>query len=350
MAAIFSCRDKVESTRPVRADITESVYASGYVKSVDQYEVFSSVNGVIREVHVKEGDVVRKGQRLATLVNETPRLAQENARLSAEYTTQEANKDRLRELESDIALARSKLENDSILLERQRHLWSQQIGSRYDLEQRTLAFDNAAAAYRAAVLRYSELEKQRDFQASQARKNFEISSRQLNDYTVQARIDGKVYSVLKEAGEMVTAQTPIALVGSDKDFVLELQVDEYDIGRIRTGQKVVLTMDSYKGRTFEAVVQKIYPLMNERSRTFEVEATFTKGPEVLYPNLTVEANVIILVKHGALIIPRGYLIGDTVVRLRDKKLKKVSIGVRDYKQAEVVSGLTKDDVIIKPAP
>lgn len=93
-----------------------------------------------------------------------------------------------------------------------------------------------------------------------------------------------------------------------------MQVDEYDIARIQTGQKIVLNLDSYKGLVFEAVVTKINPIMNERLRSFTVEAGLITKPSALYPNLTTEANIIIQTKERALLIHRNYLIDESFVR------------------------------------
>jgi multidrug resistance efflux pump len=49
--------------------------------------------------------------------------------------------------------------------------------------------------------------------------------------------------------------------------------------RVALGQKVLVTMDSYKGEVFDAIVDKIYPIMDERSRTFMIEAHFVRPPE-----------------------------------------------------------------------
>ena len=80
-------------------------------------------------------------------------------------------------------------------------------------------------------------------------------------------------------------------------------------------------MDSYKGQVFEAEVKKINPVMNAQSKSFLVEAVFLTPPPALYPNLTTEANIIIAVKDKVLTIPR---------------------------KVEIISGLTKNDVILKP--
>jgi multidrug efflux pump subunit AcrA (membrane-fusion protein) len=157
-----------------------------------------------------------------------------------------------------------------------------------------------------------------------------------------------VYSLIKEPGEMVSPQTPLAVIGDATLFLLEMQIDEYDIAKIKLGQTVLLTMDSYKGQMFEAKVSKIIPLMNERSKSFTVEAEFVKQPPVLYPNLTAEANIIIRSKENALIIPRSYLLNDSFVRVGKNKIKKVVTGLKDYQKVEIVNGLTFHDVIFKP--
>jgi multidrug efflux pump subunit AcrA (membrane-fusion protein) len=55
---VVSCKNGNEQTRPVVENISESVYASGIVKSKNQYQVYSTVNGLIQEILVHDGDVV----------------------------------------------------------------------------------------------------------------------------------------------------------------------------------------------------------------------------------------------------------------------------------------------------
>jgi multidrug efflux pump subunit AcrA (membrane-fusion protein) len=191
------------------------------------------------------------------------------------------------------------------------------------------------------------MQKQVSFQAKQSQKNLQISKTITGDYTIKSEYDGKVYSILKEKGEMLNTQSPVALIGDAADFILELQVDEYDIAKIRLGQKIVLNMDSYKGEVFEAVVQKIDPLMSERSKSFTIEAAFTKQPPALYPNLTCEANIIIREKEKALTIPRSCLMEDDYVLMENNEKRKVTTGLKDYRKVEILNGLTVNDRILK---
>ncbi|MDR6560773.1 MULTISPECIES: efflux RND transporter periplasmic adaptor subunit [unclassified Arcicella] len=346
---LFSCKKTQEQTQPEVMNISESVYASGIVKSKNQYQVFSKVNGIIDELYVKEGDFVQKGQPLMKIFNQTSKLNTENAALIVENTAINANADKLKDLSIAIDLAHKKLQSDSLLFLRQSNLWAQQIGTKVELEQRELAYSNAKTAYQSAILKYKELKRQVNFSAAQSKKNLAISQTMEADYTLKSEYTGRLYSLQKEKGEMVNLQTAIAVIGDANMFSLELQVDEDDVVRVKIGQKIMVSMDSYQGKAFEAIVYEIDPLMNEKTRAFTVKAYFTKQPKLLYPNLTVEANIIIQTKQKALTIPRNYLVDDSYVLNEKNEKVKVKIGLKDYQSVEIISGLTAQDIILKPA-
>ncbi|MFM9910132.1 MAG: efflux RND transporter periplasmic adaptor subunit [Chitinophagaceae bacterium] len=345
----ISCKSKQEKIKPVEEKITESVYASGIIKSNNQYKVFSTVNGVIAAIMVKEGDVVKKGDAIIKLVNTNAQLNNENAALSSDYAATSANTERLNELQIATNLAKSKMTEDALLQQRQQNLWNENIGTKNELEQRQLAYKTSVTAYQAAELRYTQLQKQINFQAKQSQNNLQISSSIKNDYTIKTNADGKVYNIILKQGEMVNTLSPVAIIGDANNFMMELQVEEFDINRIKTGQKIMLSMDSYKGQVFEAVVTKINPTMNERSKSFTIEALFIKQPATLYPNLTCEANILIQQKEKAITIPRNYLLAGDSVLIESKKKRKVIVGLKDYQKVEIISGITVNDFIYKPA-
>lgn len=349
LVLLVACSKKQESTQPVVQDITESVYASGTVKSRDQYQVFASANGLIEKILVREGDTIKRGQPIITIVNTAAKLSEANARLATENASLSSNTDKLNELRSGINLARAKVQNDSTMLQRQRALWAQQIGTRNDVDMRELQFRNSVTALEAAISRYNDAVKQLRFAERQSQNNLRISSSMSADYTVRSETNGRLYKLLKEKGEMVNMQTPVAIIGKADEFILELQVDEYDIARIRLGQELIVRMDSYKDSVFNAVITRIDPIMNDRTRSFLVEAVFSRQPPALYPNLTAEANIVIQTKKKAVTIPRAYLVDETYVLVNDDKKKKVVTGLKDYEIVEIISGLAKDETIYKPA-
>lgn len=345
---LASCGKKQESTSATTQTITESVYASGYVKSRNQYQVFSKTSGTLQKIWVKKGDAVRVGQLLFSVSGDVSRLNADNARLAANFSDLSANQDKLRELELSIEVSKKKMDQDALNLQRQKKLWQDEIGTRFELEQRELAYANSKAAYESARLRYQELKKQLQFSAEQSRNSWSISQSLLKDIEIRSEVDGRIYSIQKEKGELVSPQAPLALLGDASAYTLLLQVDENDIIHVKPGQQVFITLDSYKGQVFEARVDAINPLMNERSRTFEVEATFVKQPETLYPNLTFEANIVLQIKEKALTIPRSYLVDEEFVWVGKSEKRKVKTGLKDYQKVEILEGLSSSDKIFMP--
>lgn len=350
MTFLLSCREEMEQVKPSLQTVTESIYASGKIKSEQQYLVYAAVTGILKQVLVEEGQLVGKGQAIFIIENKTPELNVENARLAMELAKEnyQGEAARLKELELQISLAKEKMALDSIQLTRQNNLWSQGIGTQLELDGRKISYETSRNNYLTLLQQYrqSNINLKNDW--LRAQNNYQISLSSKGDFTVRSEINGKVYEVNKLSGELVNPQQSLAIIGSADDFVIEMQVDEYDIVRLKVGQEVLLSMDSYKGQVFKAKVSRILPLMNERSRTFTVEAKFDNLPPVVYPNLTAEANIIVRTKEKALTIPRSYLTENNEVILSDGQRKKIEIGIADLQKAEVISGLDTGTTIIKP--
>lgn len=345
---VLSCKEKRESTKPHAGGITEAVYAAGFVKSQGQYQVFPKSNGIIRKFYVQKGDIVSKGQIIASISSDVSKLNVENAELSAQFADYNANQNKISEAKSSLQLALKKLQSDSIVYQRQKRLWNEQIGTKFELEQRELQLTNSRTSFEAALYRLRELERQLKFNSEQSKKTERISKSFLTDYEVRSEKEGRIYTILKEEGEMAGPQSPIAILGDARNFYVLLQVDENDITKITPGQKVSLRLESYKNEVFEAVVTKVLPFMNERTRSFEVEATFTNAPPNLYPNLTLEANIIISKKDKTITIPRKYLTEDNEVWINKKDKRKVKTGLQDYDKVEIIEGLKENETIYLP--
>ena len=329
---VISCKDTTEKIKPTVSSITESIYASGVIKSKNQYQVFPTVNGIIQNIFLSEGDSVTVGTPILSIFNEAQKLSKDNALLSEQFFDINANQGKINEAKLLVSLSQNKMKNDSMMLVRQKNLWQQQIGTKVELEQKELTFQNSKTAYYSSVQKYDDLKRQLNLISQQAINNFNISSKQENDFTIKSEINGVVYNIFKSKGEIASIQNPVAVIGDANQFLLEMQVDENDIFKLKKGLLVFITMDSYKGKVFEATVTKIYPMMNERSKTFLIEATFVKQPEILYPNITFEANIILQSKANSLLIPRDYLLNDSIVIKSNKKKVVVKTGLKDYQK------------------
>ncbi len=347
---LFACKSKVEKIQPELSSITESIYASGKIRSENQYQAYVTVSGIISTVFVREGDSVKIGDPILSVFNEAQKLNKANAAASSVFSDYNANIEKLREGKSNMDMAQIKMKNDSVLLVRQRNLWAQQVGTKVELEQREIAYDNTRTNYYASMGRYLDLKRQLNYNSDQAKRNLQISERMEADYTLRSEVNGVVYSLLKKKGELVNPQAPAAIVGDSRLFVLEMQVDEFDITRIQKDMLVLVSMDSYKGQVFEARVSKINPIMNERSKSFLVEAVFVKQPDVLFPNISFEANILVRTKEKVLLIPRNYLVNDSMVMKANGEMQKVETGLKDYQKIEIISGLSENDELIKAQP
>lgn len=346
----MGCKNGKESVKVSRNSITESVYASGVVKAKGQYQAFALVNGILKEIRVAEGDTVKAGDILFVIDNRGTALSAENAALAYELSQKNAglNSDRLQEFKTALDLAHKRMREDSMMMVRQQNLWKQNIGSKTQVEQAELAYQTSNANYTSAINRLNQAQLQLESERNIARNNLAISQRNVADFIVRSELDGQVFDILKDPGELVSPQSPLAIVGSADSFILELQVDEYDITQVKIGQKVLVSMDSYKGEAFEAVVSRINPIMSESSRTFLVEATFTQQPKVLYPNLTLEANIVLETHKDALVIPRSYLIRDSLILTAEEESTKVATGLKNYEFVEITNGAAEGQTIYKP--
>ncbi|HEY4965099.1 MAG TPA: efflux RND transporter periplasmic adaptor subunit [Puia sp.] len=348
LLGLVSCTAKLEKTSPQTGNITASVYAAGFVKARNQYQVYSTVSGIVDKIYVTENDRVKKGTPIMLIADQPSRLNRENSDLSAQYAALQTNEDKLTDLKNNIDLAGSKYQNDSLVAKRQENLWSQGIGSKLEMEQKDLAAQSSKIAMESAKIKYNDLLRQLKLNDRQSQNNLAISRSRENDYTIKSELAGRMYFIYPKRGEIISPQTVLAVIGDSSAFYLELEVDEYDIVKLKTGQEIIITMDSYRNEVFEARVTKIDPLMNDRTKTFRVEAEFTKRPPVLYPNLTVEANIVIQTKEKAITIPRNYLVNDSFVIVNKTEKRAVKTGIKDYQRVEIIQGLSDQDIIYKP--
>jgi HlyD family secretion protein len=114
MILIFlSCNGKKETITPEVKNISESVYASGIVKSKNQYEVYPKANGIVNKIAVKEGGFVKTGHLLFSIENPNAKLSVDNARLNAEMNDYYTNSEKLNDAYNSMQLARKNLSNDS---------------------------------------------------------------------------------------------------------------------------------------------------------------------------------------------------------------------------------------------
>jgi HlyD family secretion protein len=350
IAILFSCNNKEDGIKPTMGDVTESVYASGVIKAENQYTVFATASGVLKKIKVTVGQSISKGQSLFEIESEKAQLNTQNARLNYQLS-QEGNQyiqDKITEMEIKVQSASDKLALDKSLYDRNNRIKEYKIISEVDFEKVENAYKNSKLNYESAKNQLAQFKAQLQNEQNRNSINLKINQQSQSDFNIKSIFSGQLFDVLVKEGTLISPQIPLAIIGQKDAFLIELEVDENDMVRVKQNQNILITMDSYKEQVFEATVDKIYPIMDERSRTFKIEAHFKNQPQKLYPNLTAEANIVIQTKKNALTIPKNYLLKDDFVLVNKTEKRKVKVGLSDYQKVEILNGLKPDETIYKP--
>jgi HlyD family secretion protein len=346
---LLSCGKEKEKFYPRYMPLIQAVYASGKIKSFNEYKVYSTASGLLKSRKVSEGDIIHQGQVIAEIQSDVSDIRMNNSRTLLKQAEKNASSDSpvLLELKSQIESAKLKMENDSSNFFRYQNLLKQGIGTKADVDAREVMYKTSKNNYIAAYKRYLTTKDQLDTDYKNASSQAQISYSTKNDFEIRSMISGKVYALYKEMGEMINPQEPVALIGDDKKFIVELSVDELDINKVKAGQKVLITMDTYGEKVFNAVITKIYPLLDSRTQTFTVDAEFVNSPENLFPGLTAEANIVISQSARSLVIPSGFVFpGDSVILEKGTK-HKIKSGLRNLEYVEILNGLDSTTAVYK---
>jgi multidrug resistance efflux pump len=346
---LFGCENESEKIKARQGSITESVYASVTIQPDSLYQVHAAVGGILDQVFVEEGDVVKEGDRILQIKNETPELNVENARLGLELARKEYQGSTaiLLKIQQEIDMARLNLRQDSVDFYRQKNLWENNIGTESEFDRKKLAYEISQKNLERLQNEYNRTSLQLETQLKQARNTYETTRLAAGDYLITSVMNGRVYSLFKEPGESVTFQEPVATIGSKSHFIIHMLIDEVDIGRVSVGQEVLLTLDAFGDRVFRGRITRILPQKDERTQTFSVEAEFLEPPPSLYAGLSGEANIVIKHKPDALIIPRHYLIDENKVQT-ENELVEVVTGLKSMEEIEILSGIDSSTYIVKP--
>jgi HlyD family secretion protein len=346
---LFSCSSNRESTKPSRQTIVNTVYSSVIIEPVNVYKVNSTISGNIEDILVQEGDLVKKGDILFLLSNNSNRINQQNAQLNYQFMVDSyvGKNNLLEELKLSHLSAKMAFQNDSINAVRFQNLYAQNACSKIDLERAVLTYKLSQTHLKSIKQSISRKENELKNQVGQSRNNLQISALKSADGIITSNIDGKLFQLFKEKGEYVSLQESIAILGDKNQFILKMLIDEVDIPKIKIGQQVWVELEAYKGKVYEAKVTKIAPKMNEKTQTFELEAQFKSPPTKLYMGLTGEGNIVLHTKQKALVIPRDYLLPGNKVET-EKGLVSVTIGLANWDVIEILSGITENTLIYKP--
>lgn len=349
----FSCgsQHKKDKIKPVLSNITESVYASLTVRPEATYFPQSNRSGIIEEIYVEEGEIVRKGQilfQISTTADVSNRLTNAELNLKEAKANYLGEDNLLLNIESELQSLRQQLLLDSTNFKRNERLRAQNASKQIDFERAKLSYESTLSRYSILKNKYAQTLNSLENSYQKARNLVKAERTQLGDFAIRAKMDGKVYSIQKEVGELISPQEKFAEIGSAERFVIEMDIDEVDITKISLGDTVSLFLEAYPNEVYLAKTSKISPKKDEITQTFRVESQFIQPPTVLYNGLSGEANIIVATRKAVPIIPSEYLMPNNQVLTEDGPLD-IKTGIKNMEFVEILAGIDTSFVLLKPA-
>jgi HlyD family secretion protein len=309
--------------------LVSQVTASGEIKPTTYTNVTAQGFGRITEILIKEGDHVKKGDRL---------LLQENIQASADVQAQAASinsaesgvaaaEASYRAAQADLLMQQANLEKAKLDWERGQGLFKDGLIAKQDFDQRKTGYDAAVAqvdSSRARMLSSKATLDQMRSQVAQGRAVLVHTQDILHKTVYTSPINGIVSYLPERVGDYVVpgiqnSNGSFLMTLSDMSIVTaEVKVDETDIVSVKMGQDADVTIDAVPGKVFKGKVTEIgsqavlrtsglattqSTASNQEAKDFKVVVTLTNPPENVRPGLSTTAKIKTAEKKNVLAIP-----------------------------------------------
>jgi len=320
----------VQTAKVAKQDsLVSQVTASGEVKPTTYTNITAQGFGRITEIVVKEGDHIKKGDKL---------LLQENVQANADVQAQaatinsyqsgvQAAEASYRAAQSDLSLQQANLEKAKLDYDRGQGLYKDGLIAKQDFDQRKTSYDGAVASVEASRARMLSQKAQLEQVRSQLDQSKAVLVRTkdiLSKTTYVSPINGIVSYLPVRLGEYVVpgiqnANGSFLMTLSDMSVVTsEVKVDETDIVNVKIGQEADVTIDAVPGKVFKGKVTEIgsqavlrssglattqTTTSNQEAKDFKVVVTLENPPENLRPGLSTTAKIKTAEKKNVIAIP-----------------------------------------------
>ncbi len=324
-----------ETASPTTIDIIKKTTATGSVVPRKEIEIKPVVSGIIEELYVEEGDMIKKGDLIAKI-----RII--------------PNMINLNNAKSRVDVAKINLEDARRNFDRQLGLFEKGVIAKADFESYELGYKNAREELETAE-ETLELIKEGQLKKSGAETNT----------LVRSTIDGMVLAIPVEIGNQVieannfNAGSTIANVADMGEMVFEGNIDESEVGKISEGMPLLLTIGALEDVVFDAKLEHISPKGVEINGAvqFEIKADVKlKKNQFIRAGYSANADIVLKRVDSVLAISESLLHfeDDTTfveVETGPQEFEKriIETGLSDGINIEVKSGLSKEDKIKKDA-
>ena len=269
-------------------DLTVTVTATGQLKPTHTVDVGSQVSGITDSVLVDYNDHVKNGQVLAKI--NTEKLDAQVLQDKAQLASARASVDNAK-----VTVIETEAEYKRDLDARQRSKF--QIVSQHDVDTAKAAYDRAVVAVTTAQA-----------SVTQAEANLTIDETNVNFAVIKSPVDGIVLSRSIEPGQTIAASfsvTTLFEIAEDlRKMILQVNIDEADVGKVKVGQPVLFTVDAYPGRQFPGTITIIRYSSTTTNNvvTYLAEISVNNGDLLLRPGMTATATITVQSIPDALLV------------------------------------------------
>lgn len=287
-----------------------------------EYEVTLSAQrtGRVTTLAVREGDRVRKGDLIARLDLTEEAVQSEGVLAQSAATYQEAER----------------------AYRRMEELFAKGMIAQQELDTSRRGYEVARSQYEAAA---GDVRVRRDYSV------------------IRAPFSGVVATRSTEVGELLLPGKEIVkIVDPDRIYVLTT-IDEVDVGRLRVGQPVKVTVDAFPDERFSGTIRRISPIVSGgklETRTADVWVSFSRKDDRVKPGMSADVEVLVTTLAGVLSVPTQALLDrggkKQVYRLGGGKqatgatatahLTPVEVGESNWAFSEIRSGLSAGDAVV----
>jgi HlyD family secretion protein len=305
------------------------VTASGEIKPTTYTNVQAQGFGRITDILVKEGDKIKKGDRLLVqdAIQANADVQAQSAALNVSESGIAASEASYRAAQADLLTQKANLEKAKLDFDRGQGLYKDGLIPKQDFDQRKTAYDAAVASVdssNAKVLQVKAQLEQSRAQLNQSKAVLTHTRDVLNKTTYVSPIDGIVSYLPVRLGEYVVpgiqnSNGSFLMTLSDMSVVTaEVKVDETDIVNVRMGQDADVTIDAVPGKTFHGKVTSIgsqavlrstglattqSTTSTQEAKDFKVVVTLDSPPDNLRPGLSTTAKIKTAEKKNVVAIP-----------------------------------------------
>jgi len=336
-----------------RGRAVEAVYATGTVEPIQKVIVKARIGEHVASIEAREGDRVTKGQVLARIENPVRELAltQGKTQLAKARRLAAKTSPQLAALEAQVTALRSQLDLAKIELTRTERLFATQAVTQQELDIARSRVDQLTAQMRVAEDQLGTARVELGAAADQLESQVKSLASEADESTVVAPIDGLVLRRAVEVGEVVSPNQDMFEVADTRVLVVELEVDEADIARVRDGANastVALSFFAFPGKAFEGTVSTILPDPDRQRRSYTVKVRLDEPIPGLRVGMTAEANIVVQRKDSVLLIPIEAVQGNMAWFADNGRAAQheVTLGVRDLTHVELVSGVAEGALAI----